>query len=410
MEPREYSLLDVRAGVDDKGQVDCEGLGLLGGMLDGMIKQYFSNLNRKKIIAQREGGNVYTLYQPPIPSQAAFKLPLIKLVEAMSGKHLPTTATIAITNACQCDCVHCSAMQFRRNPRPTLSKAEMLSLIDQAQELGVVNMVFTGGEPTLHPHLFDYIRHVDYAEARPMIFSNGLALTDDMIAKLKDAGLYSINVSLDHIDPERHDTYRGVEGCWQAAVEGATRAVRGGLLTGFSTYASPEAVEQGNLQRMMDLTKDCGLHELTIFDVVPTGRLLRGYEDTLLSEAHKAEIRRLSKIWSDDPNMPGVQAQAHVNSAWGFGCFAGYFQFYATAAGDITPCDFTPLTFGNIREEPLRVIWERMTSHEAYRDRCDHCRMQDPQFRAKYIDHIPDDADLPFPAYERAEAAVVAAK
>ncbi len=410
MDLRDYSLLNVRAGVDQDRRVHCEGVGLLGGMLDSMIKEYFSNLNRKKVLAERDGGNVYTLYQPPIPSQAGFKLPAIKLIEAMSGKHLPTTATISVTNACQCDCVHCSALQFRRNPRRTLTKDEMFSLVDQAQELGVVNMVFTGGEPLLHPHIYDFIRHVDYDEARPMLFSNGLGLTDETVEKLLDAGLYAINISLDHIEPDTHNELRRVEGCWEAAVEGAKRCARAGLLTGFSTYASREDVEQGNLQKMMDLTKACGLHELTIFDVVPTGRLLHGYEQTLLTEEHKQEIRRLSKSWADDPDMPGVQAQAHVNSEFGFGCFAGYFQFYATAAGDITPCDFTPLSFGNVQEEPLRVIWERMTSHEAYKDRCDHCRMQDPAFRARYIDHIPEDADLPYPIQKQVGAAVAAAK
>jgi len=97
---------------------------------------------------------------------------------------------------------------------------------------------------------------------------------------------------------------------------------------------------------------------------------------------------------------PHVITQALVNGPEGSGCFGGLSQFYMTAYGDIDPCDFTPLTFGNIRDEALEDIWQRMLSHPAYAQRCNHCRMQDPAFRSLYIDSIPDDALLPWPGFD----------
>jgi len=58
------------------------------------------------------------------------------------------------------------------------------------------------------------------------------------------------------------------------------------------------------------------------------------------------------------------------------------------------------LFFGNIRDEPLVAIWERLRAHPAYCQRSDHCRMQDPEFRRRYIDGIPRDVPLPWPATE----------
>ena len=46
----------------------------------------------------------------------------------------------------------------------------------------------------------------------------------------------------------------------------------------------------------------------------------------------------------------------------------------------------------------------RMLSHPAYAHRCDHCRMQDRDFRRQYIDPIPDDALLPWPAFDELKA------
>ena len=64
------------------------------------------------------------------------------------------------------------------------------------------------------------------------------------------------------------------------------------------------------------------------------------------------------------------------------------------------PCDFTPLTVGNSLQEPVDALWKRLASHRVYAEHCNHCRMQDADFRAKYIDPIPDSGPFPFPIAE----------
>ncbi|MFX0106391.1 MAG: SPASM domain-containing protein, partial [Candidatus Hodarchaeota archaeon] len=99
--------------------------------------------------------------------------------------------------------------------------------------------------------------------------------------------------------------------------------------------------------------------------------------------------------------VPPLSSQSWQNSVEaylsGIGCLAGNIQYYASAYGDISPCDFSPLSFGNIRKEPLKKIWMRMVKHPAYNHRSPFCRMQDKNFRHFYIDPIPDDAYLPYP-------------
>jgi MoaA/NifB/PqqE/SkfB family radical SAM enzyme len=97
--------------------------------------------------------------------------------------------------------------------------------------------------------------------------------------------------------------------------------------------------------------------------------------------------------------LPGVIAQSHINSPAGSGCFAAFFQFYLSAYGDISPCDFTPLIFGNILDDSLQTIWDRMISFDEYSDRKPLCRMQNPRFREKYLHPIVKaGGDLPYDA------------
>lgn len=58
----------------------------------------------------------------------------------------------------------------------------------------------------------------------------------------------------------------------------------------------------------------------------------------------------------------------------------------------------------------MEVLWRRMLAHPAYRERSQTCRMQSPEFRARYIDTIPEGASLPYPIDGSAPVAAAAAR
>jgi MoaA/NifB/PqqE/SkfB family radical SAM enzyme len=87
--------------------------------------------------------------------------------------------------------------------------------------------------------------------------------------------------------------------------------------------------------------------------------------------------------------------QSWVNSPEGFGCFAGFYQIYVNAQGYVCPCDFTPIHFGNVREEPLQVIFDRLRASEDWGQRFMDCRMQDDCFRERTVDLVPEGTPWP---------------
>jgi MoaA/NifB/PqqE/SkfB family radical SAM enzyme len=397
--PVGVNLLGLRAEVGARGDFRARATGVfargLGRKLAENVNQ--SVLRKGEPLVRRGDQLIYTLYQPPLPSRPMVKVLASRLHLERTGRPLPATHTMQITSACQCDCIHCSAARHRQPGRPELTTEECKALIRQAQDLGVVNIILTGGEPLLRRDIFELISFIDKDEAIAMIFSNGMLLTQENVAKLRDAGLFSLMASLDTPDPEEHDAMRRAPGCWERAVAGIQRCLGAGLLCGISTYATPERVRNGKVMEMVELGRGLGVHEVTIFDVVPTGRLMRQDESILLTEQDKDELCALEQEINARPGWPHVITQAHVNGPTGAGCYAAWFQFYSTAYGDVTPCDFTPLTFGNVREEPLQAIWDRMTTHPAYCGRSNHCRMQDHDFRRQWIDRIPNRGPFPHP-------------
>lgn len=400
---REIELLGMKTRVDDDDTFSAWPTGPLGVLPDA--KKAIEGVqravrNRGKPYARRDHTLIYTSYQPPVPTKASMKLLGSRLAHELDGHPQPTVCTLQVTTRCQANCIHCSAARHRKSNHPELTTDEWKSVIRQSEQLGVVTVVFTGGEPLLRPDIFELIRWVDKDEAVALMFCNGLLLNDENVKKLAEAGLWCIHVSLDSPDPSAHDSMRRVPGCFEKAVEGLKRCKDAGMLTGISTYATPERLHNGQVIEMIELAKSIGTDEITIFDVVPTGRLLLEDRKHLLSDEDKKELCRIEEEYNKNHQPPFVITQAHVNGPTGVGCYAGWCQFYMTAYGDVTPCDFTPLSFGNVRAEDLETIWNRLANHEGYCKHKNSCRMQDPEFRRRWVDKIPLSGPFPYPVAE----------
>ncbi len=389
----------------DSGQV--VGSGILNPLLDrlSIYRLIFmillqSNFYKNMEVGRWKGKVVSNTFAPPVGSR-----PMIRALKGLVKSQLmsyptPIAMTFAVTYRCQCKCVHCSAGRHFKTDQKELTEEEAKKLIDDSQKLGVTIIAFTGGEPLLREDLFELISYVDKKKAMPILFTNGRYLTDENVDKLAEAGLYSLFLSIDSPDPEEHNELRGVPGLFETGIKGLLKAKSKGIFAGFSSYATRSGTEKGIYKRLHEYAKELGLHNIILFDCVPTGKMIHDTSEMLTFKL-RDELHKYSAEAFRNKIVPPLSSQAWQNSVEaylsGIGCLAANIQFYASAYGDISPCDFSPLSFGNVRNESLKKIWMRMVKHPAYNHRSPFCRMQDKNFRHFYIDPIPDDAYLPYP-------------
>jgi MoaA/NifB/PqqE/SkfB family radical SAM enzyme len=363
-------------------------------LIRDQIERVINTVNKMKVIAHKDGALVYNLYNPPQPTRAGLHAVERNIKAKEAGHMWPATANLAITMACQCNCVHCSAAPFKDRKRKELSSDEIKSVVTQATDMGATLVIFVGGDPLLHKDIYNFIKHVDRTKAVPMIFTNGDLLTAENVKKLADAGLYSMNISIDSPDAAEHDELRGLKGAWEKAIKGGKMALDAGILVGLSTYATGERLNNGKVERLLQFAQKEGFNEVTIFDCIPSGKFLK-HQEVILSDEDKARVVELALHYHNMSHPMGVVAQAIVNSPLGAGCFGAYSELYMTPYGDIAPCDFNPISFGNVRENKLADIWTRMVSHPDFCRKHPTCRMQTPAYRKRYIDFLPDDIKLP---------------
>jgi len=399
-----FHLVDIDARIVD-GKLAGEATGgCLAEVLQPYVSKLIAELNARKVIARKEiDGHeafVYSLYDPPHPSRPGFRHFDRKIKELIFRMPFPDTASIAVTYRCPCNCRNCRVSRFVRPDQEELSAGELMRAVDDALQLGVSLIVYGGGEPLLREDLASLIRHVDQHQAVVILQTSGIGLITEKVKEIADAGLAYVYISIDHVDPEVHNRGRQAANAHEAALEGAARCREEGLLVGLSTYATPKALRDGSVRRLVDLAESAGINEVTIHDRIPSGRFLR-QADRILTRADREIVLELDREYNGPDHRLGLRTQSRVSSPYGLGCVGAFSQFHLTAYGDALLCDCNPISFGNVRESSVQTLWHAMASHPDFRERHLACRMQTPAYRRRFIDWIPDEESLPIPV-ERA--------
>lgn len=113
-------------------------------------------------------------------------------------------AIIALTSVCNCKCPMCDLWKYQY-------RVDAKRLIDNLDVLWSNNfklLQFTGGEPTTLRELPEIVSAASDRGFRTMMMTNGTTMKDSLAKRLKDVGLNSVGISVDHYDDEIASTHR----------------------------------------------------------------------------------------------------------------------------------------------------------------------------------------------------------
>jgi SAM-dependent methyltransferase len=109
----------------------------------------------------------------------------------------------------------------------------------------------------------------------------------------------------------------------------------------------------------MRFAAEIGAREVHLLEPVPTGKLAEN-QQAALRQDDRQRIINYQKEFAGRDDFPILSSFLYLESPEAFGCGAGLTHLYIDGSGELCPCNFVPLSFGNITEEPLKIILERM--------------------------------------------------
>jgi len=243
------------------------------GYSDEFLKRVYSiYLNHNKIIHFKNGYPVYSLSTPPLFSKPSANFFTRILYRVLQNKPMPNLLSFAVNDVCNANCQHCSFFEsVDDKTKKVLSLAEIKKMMKDAQDLGVSVINLVGGEPLMRPDLCEVIKTIDKDLSIAILFTNGWLLAD-RAKEISKAGLDGVYISLDSATPEIHDKKRGTEGLFAKAINGISVAKKAGLTVGISCCVDENDFKNGELDRIIELAKSSGVHEVLVFDALPVGR------------------------------------------------------------------------------------------------------------------------------------------
>lgn len=263
------------------------------------------------------------------------------------GIHIPSLILVDPTSTCNLRCKGCWAGEYRKTDR---LEPELLDrILNEAKELGIYWIVFSGGEPFAYPELLSVVaRHPDLGF---MAYTNGTLIDDRVADRLAELGNFSPAISLEGWREET-DGRRG-QGVFDKVMAAMDRLRARGVFFGASLTVTRHNVETLFSDEFMDFLVDKGAVYVWSFHYIPIGR----GPDLSLMITPKQRAWLVKRVAEIRMTKPILVADFWNDGHFTGGCIAGgRMYFHINAAGEVEPCAFVHFATDNIREKSLKEV------------------------------------------------------
>ena len=263
---------------------------------------------------------------------------------------------------CNQKCVHCYAAGQPEAEEQELGTEEWKKILDKCRQIGVPQVTFTGGEPTLREDLPELITHARWFISR--LNTNGIRLTREYCAALREAALDSLQITFYSADEEIHNRLVGAQR-YRETVAGIENALEAGLNLSVNT---PLCTLNRDYAATLRFLKERGVRYVTCSGLITTGNAAgEASMDLQLSHAELREVLRkgvefayscgmeisfTSPGWVDD----AFCRQLGITTP---NCGAGLSNMAITPGGNVVPCQswLSDPPLGNFLRDDWDAIW-----------------------------------------------------
>ncbi|MCL4321589.1 MAG: 12,18-didecarboxysiroheme deacetylase [Deltaproteobacteria bacterium] len=316
-----------------------------------------------------------------------------------------------MTRTCNLNCIHCYSQSKNLQYNNELTLEEGKAFIDDISAFGSPVMLFSGGEPLMHPHFLDLCFYAKSKGMRAVISTNGTLITKELASELKKVGLSYVGISLDGLEAV-HDRFRGKKGAFREALEGINYAKEAGIKVGLRFTVNKRNAQE--IPGIFKLLEEENIPRVCFYHLVYAGRGTKLIDEDLSLEETRQTVDTIleltKEIYSRDNSKEVLTVDNHADGPYiylkllkegkreeaenvmnllkmnggnssgvGIGCVSWDGEVYADQF-------WRHYSFGNIKERKFSEIWtdtsnqlmKQLKNKKAYvKGRCENCKWLD---------------------------------
>ena len=285
----------------------------------------------------------------------------------------PMAALLELTHRCPLQCPYCSNPVELDRAKDELSTAEWCAVLDQAAALGIVQVHFSGGEPTVRRDLVDLTAHARAVGLYTNLITSGVAIDRARFAALVAAGLDHVQLSFQDVDVETAERIGNHKGAQAKKLAFAGWVREEGLPLTINAVVNRHNVRR--VDALIEMAVALGAGRVEIAHVQYYGWALRNIgalmptladleEATRRVEAARERLRGRIVI---DYVVPDYYARMPK------ACMGGWGRRFlnVTPSGHVLPCHaaetIPDMAFESVRDRSLAEIWRSSEAFQRFR-------------------------------------------
>jgi MoaA/NifB/PqqE/SkfB family radical SAM enzyme len=274
------------------------------------------------------------------------------------------TVILGITRKCKYSCSHCYE-HFNIGDEEVIPTIKWHNVISDLQKLGVSIITLSGGEPMMrYIDVLNILRSSNHSLSDFHLHTSGYGVTPAKAIELKRAGLHAAGIGLDDVNPERNDSLRGSKGAFDQAVNSIRYFREAGIFTYVNMCLTRDLINSGQLNEYFELLRELNIGFVRWLEPKTCGGYLDKNANELLNDKERKTVKDFYLRANSSPDFkdyPVISYDAFYEEPENLGCMmAGNSQFYIDSLGNVQPCVFFPVSFGNIMDANINDIIIKM--------------------------------------------------
>ena len=261
------------------------------------------------------------------------------------------SALFELTYRCNEACKHCYCVT---DGQDELTFSEIDRVLNELREMNVLELVFTGGDLFVRNDAFDILEAAYSKGFLFTVFTNGIALRDTDILRLKACHPKSVHFSIYSHIPEKHDAFTQVRGSFERTLSAIRKCLLVGIPVNITTVAMNYNVD--DIEGIMALARSLGttvqvgmaVNAKNDGDTSPTQFRLDG------PNAYASVINMVNRNIEFRCERGYEDARSRTDRL----CGAGVNDISIDPYGNVFPCNALHIKCGNVRGSSVREIWE----------------------------------------------------